>query len=560
MGPIRKPLVDEGKVLLHCGRIDPHAAPSTGGATPPSCQSPTRPMTMKARDESRKLHRRLPRRVWLLVLMLSVLPLPANAQTASEPLDLIYRGEFDELGWEYSDLLHVAVVITSAAKAGCQLEEGVDLDVGAYVSAWTDLLGEYPDLGLLNPGYAFHPTAQRLPVWMAEMGAAGTSCSHPLSQQLLLNTARYVIAYEGNQPTEAEVVEAQKDAWWAKLEMVRAAEEMARWHIAGWVNHRVGTDLALENRDEVLKPLAESLASLPPEQLQQCQGIRLRVLLDEEGRVMDVFERHEASGYSSYNSDSRSQRSWERSRDGCRQQLPIAKDAARSMQFQPARTPEGLDVPIWLDLLVDIHPRLEPLGVTLQTHTWAWRLRDGDILAGSPWRLKPHRFDPGHRPPRSTAVVRNEPQDAAASAERVEQLKAQGPGLTPFTVAPAITNPDVVREAIERYYPPTLRGQGMGGSVPVWILVDTNGAVADVRLVQGSGQDDSEGSQVPPGFERNPVENLPPPGGSESEPLEPQDPLQSAALKVAAVMEFSPARNRNMPVAVWIQKPVTFDP
>ena len=34
--------------------------------------------------------------------------------------------------------------------------------------------------------------------------------------------------------------------------------------------------------------------------------------------------------------------------------------------------------------------------------------------------------------------------------------------------------------------------------------------------------------------------------------------LDAAALKVAAVMRFTPARNDDQPVAVWIQLPIVF--
>lgn len=487
----------------------------------------------------------------LLLLLLVFSPSVLTAQT-HEPLDLIYRGEFDELGWEKSDLLHVAVVLT--VRGGCRIDEARadEFDAAAYMSAWKRLIEEDQDLALVGIGSALHPTARRLGPWLQEAGA--TKCSDDAWQQLLLNAARYVIAYGEH---GADRVEAQKDAWWATLGVVRAAEEVARWDVAGWVSHRVGSDLALQNRDEVVASLAAKLASLPTEQLQRCSGIRLRVLFDADGRVVDVFGRHEASSYSSYNSDSRSQRLWESARNRCGQQLPIVKEAVRSMEIRPARTPEGLDVPIWVPLLVDLHPRMQPFGITLQTHAWAWRLRDGSILSATPWRLEPYSYNDGRRRPAGTADVGRQPGPGAS--ERLEELKVQGPSVTPLTVAPKITNPDAVREALERHHPPTLRAQGVGGNVDLWILVDTNGAVTDVRLAGGSGEDAQEDD--PDGFERNPVANLPPPpGGAQQPPSRPHDALAAAALEVAAVMEFSPALNGNTPVPVWIRKRVTFTP
>jgi periplasmic protein TonB len=99
-----------------------------------------------------------------------------------------------------------------------------------------------------------------------------------------------------------------------------------------------------------------------------------------------------------------------------------------------------------------------------------------------------------------------------------------GPTFTPYTVAPELRNRAVVSRALERNYPPLLRDAGIGGTVNVWFYIDESGRVRQTRLVTSSGQ-----SQ-----------------------------LDDAALRVAEVMEFSPALNRDRRVPVWVQLPIVF--
>ena len=75
-----------------------------------------------------------------------------------------------------------------------------------------------------------------------------------------------------------------------------------------------------------------------------------------------------------------------------------------------------------------------------------------------------------------------------------------------------------------REYPPFLRDAGIGGQVVVWFLISETGEVVESRLSETSGQEQ----------------------------------LDAAALRVADVFRFTGARNRDEPVPVWIQLPVTF--
>ena len=98
------------------------------------------------------------------------------------------------------------------------------------------------------------------------------------------------------------------------------------------------------------------------------------------------------------------------------------------------------------------------------------------------------------------------------------------PVFTPMTVRPEIINRGAVQAALMREYPPILRDAGIGGTVEVWFFISEEGSVLDSRVSKSSGQ----------------VQ------------------FDQAALKVAGVVIFSPALNRDQTVQVWIQLPITF--
>lgn len=98
------------------------------------------------------------------------------------------------------------------------------------------------------------------------------------------------------------------------------------------------------------------------------------------------------------------------------------------------------------------------------------------------------------------------------------------PSFTPYTVGPTMRNRDAVGLALEREYPSLLRDAGIGGRVEVWIRIDDQGAVEDARVRVGSGQ----------------------------------PALDEAALRVARIIEFTPAMNRDRAVPVWVSIPITF--
>jgi protein TonB len=106
------------------------------------------------------------------------------------------------------------------------------------------------------------------------------------------------------------------------------------------------------------------------------------------------------------------------------------------------------------------------------------------------------------------------------TAENIEAA----PVFTPYTVKPELKNRDAVGRALVRNYPPLLRDAGIGGTVLTWLLIDENGRVIKTQVKEGSGH----------------------------------DALDQAALKVADIMNFTPALNRDQKVKVWISLPIVF--
>ena len=101
---------------------------------------------------------------------------------------------------------------------------------------------------------------------------------------------------------------------------------------------------------------------------------------------------------------------------------------------------------------------------------------------------------------------------------------ADAPAFTPYTVRPSIKNRGEVTRALEREYPALLRDAGIGGTVLVWFFIDEEGRLLRTQVHESSGH----------------------------------RALDEAALKVADVIQFSPALNRDKRVPVWISLPITF--
>jgi protein TonB len=101
---------------------------------------------------------------------------------------------------------------------------------------------------------------------------------------------------------------------------------------------------------------------------------------------------------------------------------------------------------------------------------------------------------------------------------------ADAPVFTPYTVKPDIRNRQEVQSALEREYPPLLRDAGIGGAVQVWFFIDEQGKLVRTLINASSGH----------------------------------QALDQAALRVAGIIQFTPALNRDRQVPVWISLPITF--
>lgn len=96
--------------------------------------------------------------------------------------------------------------------------------------------------------------------------------------------------------------------------------------------------------------------------------------------------------------------------------------------------------------------------------------------------------------------------------------------FSPSMVSPEIRNRSALASALVRYYPPHLRDAGIGGTVHVNFWIDENGKVVKYEVTQSSGY----------------------------------EAFDQAAVRVADIMQFSPAMNRNQAVRVVVTFPITF--
>jgi periplasmic protein TonB len=101
---------------------------------------------------------------------------------------------------------------------------------------------------------------------------------------------------------------------------------------------------------------------------------------------------------------------------------------------------------------------------------------------------------------------------------------SDAPTFTPMTVAPQLVNEAEVTQLLQKNYPPLLREAGISGVVTVWFYLDTTGRVVRTLIARSSGHGE----------------------------------MDQAALDVADVMRFRPAKNRDRIVDVWVQIPITF--
>ena len=134
--------------------------------------------------------------------------------------------------------------------------------------------------------------------------------------------------------------------------------------------------------------------------------------------------------------------------------------------------------------------------------------------------------EPAAPVPEPAERVEEEPVRAEPVAAPSAKDLSDRPVFTPMTVRPQLENPEEVVRALKATYPPLLRDAGIGGTVGVWFFIDRSGTVRRTLIQESSGR----------------------------------EALDAAALRVAETLRFTPARNGDERVPVWVAIPITFEP
>ncbi len=140
--------------------------------------------------------------------------------------------------------------------------------------------------------------------------------------------------------------------------------------------------------------------------------------------------------------------------------------------------------------------------------------------------VDPRPVDQGvwHEPSTSPDVSSRFGAGNPGARNGVGQIGETRDGFAVLTTLPRLLNEAEVKRELERAYPAFLRDAGIGGEVLVWLLLDENGRVVKTEVKSSSGH----------------------------------AALDEAALRVGELMRFSPARNRDRDVRVWVSVPFRF--
>ena len=199
-----------------------------------------------------------------------------------------------------------------------------------------------------------------------------------------------------------------------------------------------------------------------------------------------------------------------------------ALKVAEIMRFSPAKNRDQL-VAVWVDMPIVFKPGKTPRDTLIE-------VRPGRASPGASWTPAPAVSPP--IPKRQQARGRVQPLSEEIIASPLRGLKERADTIvvlptireTPDTGAPVLLNAEAVARALQRYYPPLLRDAGVGGEVLIWFYVDEEGKVTKTALKKSSGE----------------------------------KALDDAALKVAELLQFAPARKDGQPIAAWIDLPIAF--
>lgn len=238
------------------------------------------------------------------------------------------------------------------------------------------------------------------------------------------------------------------------------------------------------------------------------------VYVDELGRVRDARLK-ETSGYVAFDD--------------------AAVTMARLMSFEPARK-GGAATAVWIPMGIGFRAQAAagesapvttpaPAPAAAPDAAAAPATAAASIPAGvtvqAPAAAPVTSAAPAAAPSKAAAA---EATPAAPAAPADEPGVSDAPTFTPMTVAPRLSNLPEVQQALIDLYPQVLRDAGIGGTVNIWFFIDETGTVQKVQVKESSGY----------------------------------DAFDLAALEVGKRMRFTPARNRDTPVPVWIATDITF--
>lgn len=204
----------------------------------------------------------------------------------------------------------------------------------------------------------------------------------------------------------------------------------------------------------------------------------------------------------------------------------VAESLLREVaRFTPARN-RGEVVPVWVQLPVTFQPVVGADG-------------NGPAAGADP---PPAAATPAPAAGQASAAPTAVPEEGVPTPEQLltERRAARAamptpsgpaagsaisdePVFTPMTVRPRLLNRQDFGQRLEELYPPNLKARGIGGTTTLWVFIDEEGLVGDTRITQSSG-----------------------------EPA-----LDEAAVTAMQDARFTPARNRDETVPVWVQLPVT---
>ena len=116
------------------------------------------------------------------------------------------------------------------------------------------------------------------------------------------------------------------------------------------------------------------------------------------------------------------------------------------------------------------------------------------------------------------------PMPQITAPHQPQQDISAAPVFTPMTLMPRLLNQAEIEASVARVYPPLLRDGGIGGNTKVWFFIDETGRVVKWQINKSSGY----------------------------------EALDMAALKVAPILRFAPAQNRDVKVPVWVAIDIVF--